>query len=84
MIPNAVKSPGHISLTTNTTMPPKAVATPSATPSTSRIRSPAAKWSNDEVSSLVLQLKEAKDERNTSEKGFKSRVWSSIAGSFSD
>ena len=71
-------------------MPPKAPragttpATLSAMPTAKTIRGPVARWSNDEVDSLVLQLKEAKDEGNTSENGFKSTVWSTIAATFTD
>jgi hypothetical protein len=40
------------------------------------------KWSNDEIDSMVAQLKIAKDESNTSENGFKATVWQSISSSF--
>lgn len=58
------------------TMPPNKVTHPKA------IRAPATKWTNEEIESLVAQVKQAKDEGKTSDSGFKSVVWTSIAASF--
>lgn len=71
-------------------MPPKASKTVTPAPSTpasgNTVRAPVvrANWSNEEVYSLVFQLKGAKDDGNTSENGFKSTVWSTIATTYED
>jgi Myb/SANT-like DNA-binding domain len=47
------------------------------------IRAPATKWSTEEITSMISQLKEQKVLGNTSDNGFKSSVWATIAASFS-
>lgn len=47
-------------------------------------RSPAVKWNDQDVEKLVVGLLEAKDNGLSSENGFKSTVWASIAASFDD
>jgi hypothetical protein len=47
-------------------------------------RAPNAKWSDDEITSMVLQLLQAKQDGNTSDNGFKSTVWTAIASSYAD
>jgi Myb/SANT-like DNA-binding domain len=59
-------------------MPPK---TTSKAPK-GGIRAPATKWSNEEIDSIISQLKEQKTLGNTSDNGFKSTVWATIAQSF--
>jgi len=51
-------------------MPPKA----STAKAPRGIRAPATRWSNEEIDSLIAQLKEAKNQGNTSDNGFKSTV----------
>jgi Myb/SANT-like DNA-binding protein len=51
---------------------------------TQKTRAPAAKWSDQDVDKLVAGLLEAKDNGQTSENGFKSTVWGSVAASFDD
>jgi Myb/SANT-like DNA-binding domain len=60
-------------------MPPTASNNPPKKP-----RAPNTKWNSDETESLVEQLKQAKDEGQTSDNGFKKTVWVSIANSFED
>jgi Myb/SANT-like DNA-binding domain len=45
---------------------------------------PAAKWSDKDVDNLIAGLLDAKDKGQTSENGFKSTVWTSIADAFED
>jgi hypothetical protein len=47
-------------------------------------RAPSAKWSNQEVARLIKQLQECKSNGQTSENGFKTSVWNSIAVTFTD
>jgi Myb/SANT-like DNA-binding domain len=49
-----------------------------------RKRVPNAKWCNEEIASMVTQLMQAKKDGNTSDNGFKSTVWTTIANSFDD
>ena len=70
-------------------MPPRSNArTPNArqpnAPSRKQKRALNAKWSDDEITSMVLQLLQAKQDGNTSDNGFKSTVWTAIASSFAD
>lgn len=60
-------------------MPPK-----SAAPSQRQKRAPNAKWSEDEITSMVLKLLQAKQDGNTSDNGFKSTVWTAVASNFVD
>lgn len=59
---------------------------PSATASqrTIRRRAPNVKWSKDDVDLVLDRLRQAQDEGNTSENGFKETVWQSISESFVD
>jgi len=74
-------------------MPPKLKApskapfgssTSTPTTGTKKARTPAAKWSNEEMTSMVSQLVQAKIDGETSENGFKKSVWTKIALSFED
>ena len=49
-----------------------------------KARTPAAKWSHEEMTSMVSQLVQAKIDGQTSENGFKKSVWTKIASSFQD
>lgn len=77
-------------------MPPKkrpadpldspAAATTADTPALKkkRLRAENAKWSKDDVVSMISQLQDAKVNGNTSDNGFKMSVWNSIGDSFDD
>jgi hypothetical protein len=67
-------------------MPPRSNApTPNARqPNAPSRKQKRAKWSDDEITSMVLQLLQAKQDGNTSDNGFKSTVWTAIASSFAD
>ena len=62
--------------------PPQGFA--SSPTSTKKSRTPAAKWSLEEITSMVSQLVQAKVDGETSENGFKKSVWNRIANSFED
>jgi Myb/SANT-like DNA-binding domain len=47
-------------------------------------RAPASKWSDQDIEKLIAGLLEARDNGLSSENGFKSTVWASIAASFDD
>jgi hypothetical protein len=71
-------------------MPPKSNA-PSRNPTSTlalgankKPRTSAAKWSNEEITSMISQLVQAKIDGETSENGFKKSVWTKIASSFQD
>ena len=51
---------------------------------TKKARTPAAKWSHEEMTSTVSQLVQAKIDGQISGNGFKKSVWTKIASSFQD
>jgi hypothetical protein len=82
--------PNYLSLlVSRVSMPPKPKdpprgSTSTPTPATRKTRTPAARWSNEEMTSMVSQLVQAKIDGETSENGFKKSVWNRIAASFED
>jgi hypothetical protein len=81
--------PNYLSLVCSVSMPPKLKdppkgSTSTPTPATRKIRTSAARWSNEEMTSMASQLVQAKIDSETSENGFKKNVWNKIAASFED
>jgi Myb/SANT-like DNA-binding domain len=85
---------------TTTTMPPKkarkkAIVEPASEASSpapdsmstakpKSTRAPNVIWSNEDIQSILTQLKEAKARGDTSENGFKPHVWKAIEQNFGD
>ena len=68
-------------------MPPKSNASSrsqTSTPASKKTRTPAARWNNEEITSMISQLVQAKIDGETSENGFKKSVWTKIASTFRD
>jgi Myb/SANT-like DNA-binding domain len=59
-------------------------ATSPGTEGSKRTREPNAIWSEDDIQSLLDQLKDAKAAGETSENGFKTKVWTAIQLSYID
>jgi Myb/SANT-like DNA-binding domain len=57
---------------------------PATTQRPTRKRAAPAKWSDDDIKSLLTGLLDAKDKGLTSENGFKASVWSSISARYND